>query len=309
MPLIKKPSKKAFEHNMKAEMHAGKPKDQSLAIAYSVKRKSKKMAEGGTVSASDEKRPMPDQKANDAKDVSQNSGKKPAKDDSMTSQPERKQSMKGMKTTAIKHPSMVQSPVFKARLRDQEDDLMDSAKPNQGPQEQPPMADNEEDAKKSGPDIPALHMKKMANGGAVSMAAAEEDGVMHPEGLESDNDQMRPSEDEYMASHFAEGGVIQEEEIEHAASIAAAIMAKMKRAYAEGGEVDLMSNHEEEPNNEDQMSFEALKKENYNSSNLDVEQPEDSNTISPEHDPEDVDDKDIVKAIRHKMKIKSAITR
>lgn len=48
MPLMHKKSKKAFEHNIKAEMHAGKPQDQSLAIAYSVKRKAKKkMAEGG----------------------------------------------------------------------------------------------------------------------------------------------------------------------------------------------------------------------------------------------------------------------
>ena len=50
MPLIKRPSKKAFDHNMKAEMDAGKPQDQSLAIAYDVQRRSKKkMARGGMV--------------------------------------------------------------------------------------------------------------------------------------------------------------------------------------------------------------------------------------------------------------------
>lgn len=49
MPLIKGKSKKAFEHNVEAEMHAGKPQDQSLAIAYSVKRKAKKKASGGAV--------------------------------------------------------------------------------------------------------------------------------------------------------------------------------------------------------------------------------------------------------------------
>ena len=42
MPLIKGKSKKAFEHNVKAEMEAGKPQNQALAIAYSVKRKSNK---------------------------------------------------------------------------------------------------------------------------------------------------------------------------------------------------------------------------------------------------------------------------
>ena len=41
MPLIKSKSNKAFKHNVKAEIKAGKPKKQALAIAYSVKRKSK----------------------------------------------------------------------------------------------------------------------------------------------------------------------------------------------------------------------------------------------------------------------------
>lgn len=51
MPLIQGKSPKAFEHNIKAEMHAGKPQDQSLAIAYAVKkRNAKKMASGGMVS-------------------------------------------------------------------------------------------------------------------------------------------------------------------------------------------------------------------------------------------------------------------
>lgn len=39
MPLVKSTSKSAFRSNIKAEMKAGKPKKQSLAIAYSVKRK------------------------------------------------------------------------------------------------------------------------------------------------------------------------------------------------------------------------------------------------------------------------------
>lgn len=41
MPLIKSKSKKAFEHNVKAELNAGKPKKQAVAIAYSVQRKAK----------------------------------------------------------------------------------------------------------------------------------------------------------------------------------------------------------------------------------------------------------------------------
>ena len=39
MPLVKSASKGAFRTNLKAELAAGKPKKQSLAIAYSVKRR------------------------------------------------------------------------------------------------------------------------------------------------------------------------------------------------------------------------------------------------------------------------------
>ena len=39
MPLKKSTSKKAFSSNIRAEMNAGKPQKQAVAIAYSVKRK------------------------------------------------------------------------------------------------------------------------------------------------------------------------------------------------------------------------------------------------------------------------------
>jgi len=41
MPLIKSKSKKALSKNIATEIKAGKPKKQAVAIAYSVKRKSK----------------------------------------------------------------------------------------------------------------------------------------------------------------------------------------------------------------------------------------------------------------------------
>jgi len=49
MPLIKSKSEKAFKHNIKAEIHAGKPVKQAVAIAYSEKRHAHK-AHGGKVS-------------------------------------------------------------------------------------------------------------------------------------------------------------------------------------------------------------------------------------------------------------------
>jgi hypothetical protein len=48
MPLIKSKSEKAFKHNIKAEVKAGKPVKQAVAIAYSEKRAApKKMCSGG----------------------------------------------------------------------------------------------------------------------------------------------------------------------------------------------------------------------------------------------------------------------
>jgi hypothetical protein len=42
MPLTKSPSKQAFQKNIKAEIKAGKPPKQAVAIAYSVKRETAK---------------------------------------------------------------------------------------------------------------------------------------------------------------------------------------------------------------------------------------------------------------------------
>ena len=42
MPLSKSKSKKAFSANIKAEMKAGKPQKQAVAISYSVARKAGK---------------------------------------------------------------------------------------------------------------------------------------------------------------------------------------------------------------------------------------------------------------------------
>jgi hypothetical protein len=42
MPLVKSSSKDAFRKNVKAEIDAGKPQKQAVAIAYDVKRKAEK---------------------------------------------------------------------------------------------------------------------------------------------------------------------------------------------------------------------------------------------------------------------------
>lgn len=47
MPLIKSKSEKAFKKNIKAEIAAGKPQKQAVAIAYDVSRRAKKADGGG----------------------------------------------------------------------------------------------------------------------------------------------------------------------------------------------------------------------------------------------------------------------
>ena len=47
MPLIKSKSDKAFKQNIRAEVKAGKPVKQAVAIAYSMKRSAQKMKDGG----------------------------------------------------------------------------------------------------------------------------------------------------------------------------------------------------------------------------------------------------------------------
>lgn len=60
MPLIHGKSKKAFKHNIEAEIDAGKPEDQALAIAYAIREKRKKMSEGGEVEGEMSTDPMSD---------------------------------------------------------------------------------------------------------------------------------------------------------------------------------------------------------------------------------------------------------
>ena len=47
MPLIKSKSPNAFKENIKAEIAAGKPQKQAVAIAYDVQRRAKKADGGG----------------------------------------------------------------------------------------------------------------------------------------------------------------------------------------------------------------------------------------------------------------------
>lgn len=291
---------------------------QSLAVALNVSHKKKKMAQGGEVkdSAKMESRPMPSEVAKDSKMVHQNDHKGPQGIDFATES--RPMPPKG-KNSPLKHPHIMKGGTFTTKLRDDEDHLQDLAKTG-SPGAQPKEEYNEEGPNRKGPSVPALKMKMMAEGGminkAVSMKDAEEDNEQHPAGLESDNDQMKPSDDEIMSDKmggmYAEGGEVddmmqphEEEAIEHAASIAAAIMAK-KKMMAEGGQVDLNENSMEQPNAYYPRNEDEVLKENYDDDMKDMHQPEDSN----EHGDEIESDKhDMISMIRRRMKMSGAMTK
>ncbi len=133
-----------------------------------------------------------------------------------------------------------------------------------------------------------------------------------------------------------------EEHIEHEDSIAAAIMAKKARERGheaamsdsdidemvmlyDGGEImeqsddilshgsmdsddsdqaDLSRNHDEDANEEDQASWNALRRENYNSSDLDIDNPKDAAMKGDSKEKSEEDEHDMVSAIRSKMKSK-----
>lgn len=322
MPLIKGKSQKAFSHNVETEMQSGKPQDQSVAIAYSMKRKAKKkMAKGGPVeeSASNEMRPMPMQTAADSKMVSHNSSKHPQTIDFSTES--RPMPPQGKKTMPLKHPKIVGGSTFTTRLRgmqEDEDHPLTTQAPT--PMAMPRKRDEQPMTKQTSanPDSQIMKPKKLyAKGGMindeVSMSEAEEDEDPSMSPLDGMTEEESPSEDEIMSSRmpaFADGGEVdsmmqphEEEAIEHAASIASAIMAKRK--MAEGGQVDLNENSMEEPN-QFYSRNKAVLKENYDSDMEDMTQPMDSNEHS---DSIAMDKHDMVDMIRRKMKMKSAITK
>lgn len=354
MPLIKSGSKKALKENIESEMHAhpgAKHRSQDLAVAYAVQKKAKgsrkKMAEGGMASKNDsartENRPMPEEVANDSMVVSHNKGMKAAKNDSWTDRSTVAQAYKPS-LTKLSQPKMMGSDAFSVRSRDEADkDLMRmNSMPPDGYGKQPTKMYDEEEATKSGDEVSDMEhehsngRKPYAKGGMinddVSMKDAEEDEVEHPAGLESDDDEMSPAKDEYMAGHFAEGGMAHEmddqptdEAIEeHEDSLIAAIMAKRASkamrmdsgspdedaaeashlymgGQVEGSDesmVDIDENAEEQPNAYYGRNQAALK-ENYDSDMDSVSEPKDSNEHS---DSIDSDDHDMVSSIRRKMK-------
>lgn len=292
MPLMQGRSKKAISKNIETEMHEGKPQKQSIAIAFSIARKNKKkkMAYGGKAEATGEPAfpPSPKKEGPPESEFMSNHAT-----DGGT--PPRKEDDKRPPSSEFMADHFAKGGTVKYYM-DGEEVSPEEAEHPEGHQraEHVSEEDIKRDLKAGKPTNPNEDPANLAYGGAAeddgepAMPVKKADDKRFPEDeyMSTDKwskgsaaarkpDDKRPPKDEYMADHFAEGG----EAEGHYESVSDAIMAKKRKKYADGGMVDLDENAREEPNNEDDMSFEALKKENY-SEEAGLEHmgsPEDSN--------------------------------
>lgn len=325
MPLVHSKSKKAFAKNVETEMKSGKPQDQSLAIAFSVKRKAakKKMTEGGKVneSAVTEHRPSTQEHDKDAKELAE------------INRPAPKRGI-----TNLKGPRTGKSDVFSIKPRSA------AAEEDHAPRMHPGDGDDMEKAPPSKEFMAGMmhgmkHM--MAEGGDVGKQNTEDSYSSYTK--ETKEADKANSEDSYKGSKeknflgLAEGGDVhgddhedEEHDIsllspedEHKDSIAAAIMAKRDRKLkmAEGGEiserhehegdemlkegeVDLDDNAREIPNSFYHQNEDEALEENLDHDLMEKDQPEDSNEHGDKDEEEESDPHDMVSSIRRKMSVK-----
>lgn len=338
MPLVQGKSKKAFSENVSREMEAGKPQKQSLAIAYNIKRQNsrKKMAAGGEViSAKTEKRPGTQEEFADAMDVSQNSAnagyRKPADWISAEDTPENEvgatRTGKAVTDTSSQHNNgrapyaqggiarqpnpAVRDTGMDLMERDDEADMLDSIMPNGNRMEQPKGAYDESQPPITSGDPDETHphtgetQEDMMRRHAMEMEHFMRGGEVGNPKLQQSH--LEPDEGDNLVQEIMKGR-------QHKA---AGGKVRSDQGIGEGdsmfdfphndGAVDLEGNSKEDRNNEDQMSYRAAGKEQYNLRQL-SKQPKGSNEKGDmrEEDSENVNDEDDVAQIRRKMKKKKA---
>lgn len=265
MPLKQSSSKKAMGENIAMEMKHGKPQKQAIAIAYSVQRKNKKkkMAKGGEISASDEKRPMPNDEHHDKMENS-------------------RVHAKGVSTSDNFHDQ--KRPMPRDIFHDKEElDEIHESKSN-------PADLNWKNAIRESIDsaeTPEEFAMLMAEGGHIPSGKPELREDMEPDmsedddrGLDMIDDIMSRRKERYGMARFAEGGEVDDEQ------------------------VDLDLNSMEQPNYYYKRNEDEVLKENYDEDMKDVDQPEDSNEHSVELSDEDEHGEDEISEIRRRMKSK-----
>ncbi len=325
MPLIRGKSKKAFEHNLKTEMHEGKPQDQALAIAYSVKRK-KKMAEGGKVdkdpteTAHGSKRmhgylshgesPTDEvgyKNRNRSSDMDHGQKKGPQ---GYGKYQEQAQNQKGIHTPV----SGVTG--FPGAKGSSEAGKMATETWKGEPHRELREHGKELHKKKLEEmrSMPKPKLKGLAEGGRVTPTSGprmtESSHIHHQPRTEASTGHL---DERYgKMSKYADGGDVEDErDIEHHASIAAAMMARdeEREMMAEGGHIDITDNAEEAPSDAADEYTEAALKENYDSDMMHVDQPSDSNEHGDELHDEDEHGMTMIEKIMHRHSKRSPITR
>ena len=227
--------------------------------------------------------------------------------------------------------------------REEEAHLQSNASPSEDEGSSDAHSRNEEGPDRQGPRVPDMEEPH-----------SEHDEMFSDNERSAGESERHRMDEEHYSQRSPDDSADQpseEEEMDHSASVAAAIMSKRRmrkedgmsgskdmndaEMYALGGEiledqddihshgsydthedvdqVDLSRNADEDANEEDQMSFDALRKENYSESDglSRLDQPHDSNLKGDdeEDDEENVHDMDVVSMIRRNMKRRSPISR
>jgi len=230
MPLIQGKSKKAVSENIKTEMGAGKPQKQSIAIALSVQRKNKP--------------------------------KKSGLDDAMHAHKAQGgliEATHEKRANAYAQGGTVEAPKERMINIDNEQAPMR----NHGAHGQDLDARSEGmsgiDGSMDEREMGMAHRHKLSDGSEIDLrkeGLTRIDDAMDSREMEMAHppigSHMQPTaNNEQRANAYAQGGSVSDQ------------IMRRKKMYAEGGEVDLSENADEEPNHEDDLSFNALKKENY----------------------------------------------
>lgn len=343
MPLIKGKSKKALSENIATEMDVGKPQKQSIAIAYGVQRKnrrkkmadggmtpspsdsqdqidakkkalqdyldSKKMAQGGTVTAKDEKKAT----ADDADDLSRGHERHDEDSDlrvesKASADSKAARAMKMTDDAALMHEEDAdlrkEKMVSIDDMADDRDEKMMMAKGGSVVdmirERRKMMADGGYVASKSGYTGLTDEQKASAAREGAKYGSSVSDEI--PENEEAEKKSAAKGTGGTIGGRIGYPGAPKTAALAMGGSVANHIM--KKKMMAKGGEVDLSMNADESPNMGDQYNEEALKKENYSETpGLDQLDYDISKSIGD--DLTDEDAHDMISAIRRKMKSKA----
>lgn len=296
MPLFKGKSKKTFSKNVETEMDNGKPQKQALAIAYSMKRRSKKMAKGGKVeqTADAEKRPMPDQEFADSAETKRSGDKHKAS------------GWLDNKKEAGKSGPTKRNPV--------DEDFVDESRTNTEKAQDSTEMDMEKESSTDPKHVKSREYQgtkraKFAEGGQVKFDTEARPTIDNEDSADSmeresstDPDHIKSREYEGTErAKFAMGGYAGGGKTYHDGIADAIIAQRREKKMAEGGQVDIEENNVEQPNSyypanedealtwDDDQDFDGMK------------QPEDSNEKDRPMD-NDMREESLVDSIRKKSK-------